>query len=136
MYHKMETIKKQYYGLKYPFTNNGFQKYYCDVNTSLHDKVKSQLMHIIFTPKGQRIRNPEFGTDLIKFIFETSDEMSWDAIKNEVQESVSRWATNVRVNDIQVLKSEDEGLNDVYVKIDYSVADGNKTTRDTIAIQL
>ena len=94
--------KRQYFGITYPFTSEGFQNFYVDANESIKEKVRSQLMHIVFTPKGQRIRNPEFGTDLIKFIFEPSDATTWESVKNEVTESVKRWATNIIINDILI----------------------------------
>lgn len=92
-------------------------------------------MHIIFTPKNQRIRMPEFGTDLIKFIFEQSDTVSWEAVKNEVSEAVSRWANNIHVKDINVAKNENDE-SEIFVRIDYSVSEGNKVSNDSIVVQL
>lgn len=127
--------KRQYFGIKYPFTSEGFQNFYLDANESTKDKVRSQLMHIVFTPKGQRIRNPEFGTDLIKFIFEPNDSITWEAVKNEVSDSVRRWATNININDIQIVKNE-ENEAEIYVKLDYSVSEGNKVTNDSVVVQV
>lgn len=127
--------KKQLFGIKFPFLEDEVYGYYVAANHTVADKVRSQLMHIIFTPKGQRIRNPEFGTDLIKFIFEQNDGMTWESVKNEVSESVTRWATNLTLNNIQVVKSE-EDQSQIFVRIDYSVKEGNKTTNDSIAVQL
>ena len=127
--------KKQYFGIKYPFKSEGFQKFYIDANSSIKEKVRSQLMHIVFTPKGQRIRNPEFGTDLIKFIFEPNDKITWESVKNEVTESVKRWATNINLNDIQIVKNE-EDESEIYVRLDYSVSEGNKVTNDSVVVQV
>jgi len=127
--------KRQYFGIKYPFTSEGFQNFYLDANESTKDKVRSQLMHIVFTPKGQRIRNPEFGTDLIKFIFEPNDSITWEAVKNEVSDSVRRWATNININDIQIVKNE-ENEAEIYVRLDYSVSEGNKVTNDSVVVQV
>jgi len=127
--------KKQYFGIKYPFRNDGVQNFYVDANESVADKVKSQLIHIVFTPKGQRLRNPEFGTDLIKFIFDPNDDMSWESVKNEVSDSVNRWASNITIRNIEVVKNaEDE--HEIYVRLDYSVIEGNKTTNDSVVIEL
>lgn len=127
--------KRQYFGIKYPFTSDGFQNFYLDTNESTKDKVRSQLMHIVFTPKGQRIRNPEFGTDLIKFIFEPNDSITWEAVKNEVSDSVRRWTTNISINDIQIVKNE-ENEAEIYVRLDYSVSEGNKVTNDSVVVQV
>ena len=126
---------KQHFGIKYPFKNEGVQHFYVDTNESVAEKVKSQLIHIVFTPKGQRIRNPEFGTDLIKFIFDPNDDMSWESVKNEVSDSVNRWASNITIRNIEVVKNaEDE--HEIYVRLDYSVIEGNKKTNDSVVIEL
>lgn len=127
--------KKQYFGITYPFRNEGVQHFYLDANESVSDKVKSQLIHIVFTPKGQRIRLPEFGTDLIKFIFSPSDGMTWEAVKAEVTESVTRWANNITLRNIEVVKNE-EDEHEIYVRLDYSVTEGNKITNDSVVIEL
>ena len=123
------------FGIKYPFLADEETGYYVAANKTVAEKVRSQLMHIIFTPKGQRIRNPEFGTDLIKYIFDQNDDMSWESVKTEVSESVTRWATNINLNDIRVVRSEEDPAQ-VYVKIIYSVTEGNKTIKDSVVIEL
>lgn len=127
--------KIQYLGIKYPFTNNEFQNFFLDVNETEQERIRSQIMHVIFTPKGQRIREPEFGTDLIKFIFEPNEEVTWDGLKNEIIDAVQTYVDNVILNDIQVAKSE-ENDTAVYVRIDYSVKQGNKLIKDSIVTEL
>lgn len=131
----METNKRQYYGIKYPFTNDGYQKFFLDANDTLKDKVRSQLMHVIFTPKGQKIRDPEFGTDLIRFIFDPSEEMTWEGVKAEISDSVQRFCTNVKLSDIQVARSDEDPMG-IYVRVDYSVVDGNKLISDAIGVRI
>ena len=128
-------VKKQLFGIKYPFIADDVTGYYVAANKTVAEKVRSQLMHIIFTPKGQRIRNPEFGTDLIKYIFDQNDGMTWEAVKTEVSESVTRWATNINLKDIRVVKNE-EDPSQVFVRLDYSVTEGNKTTNDSVVVEL
>ena len=127
--------KKQLFGIKYPFIADDVTGYYVAANKTVAEKVRSQLMHIIFTPKGQRIRNPEFGTDLIKFIFDPNEGMTWESVKNEVSESVTRWATNINLNDVRVVKSEEDD-SQIFVRLDYSVTEGNKTTNDSVVVEL
>jgi len=127
--------KRQLFGIKYPFLADNVNGYYVAANETVAEKVRSQLMHIVFTPKGQRIRNPEFGTDLIKFIFDQNDGMTWESVKTEVSESVSRWATNINLKDIQVVKNEEDD-SEIFVRLDYSVTEGNKTTNDSVVVEL
>ena len=127
--------KKQYFGIKYPFRTDDFQRFFVDANSTAMEKARSEIMHIVFTPKGQRIRNPEFGTDLIKYIFDPNEEITWEAVKNEVSESVRRWSNDITLNSIQVVKNE-EDESEIYVRLDYSVSDGNKITKDSIVVQV
>lgn len=127
--------RRQFFGIKYPFTNNDFYDFFVDANTSLKDKVRSQIMHVVFTPKGQRIRNPEFGTDLIKYIFSPSDTESWESVKNEIINSVEKFVPNAVINDVRVAQSDDERA-EIFVRLDFSVTEGNKTTKDSIITQL
>ena len=127
--------KKQFFGVKYPFLNDNERHFYVAANESVADKVRSQLMHIVFTPKGQRIRNPEFGTDLIKYIFDENDDVTWESVKTEVSESVTRWSNNLSLRNISVVKSE-EDESQVFVRLDYSVTEGNKVTNDSIVVEI
>lgn len=127
--------KKQYLGIRYPFTSQDFHNFYIDLNSSLKGKVKSQIMHVIFTPKGQRLRNPEFGTDLIKYIFDPNDTATWESVKNEIKDSVSRWVNNVNLKDIQIVKNVDDDL-EIFVRVDYTINIGNKSTDDSMVVQL
>jgi phage baseplate assembly protein W len=127
--------KKQYFGIKYPFRTDDFQHFFIDANNTQMEKARSEIMHIVFTPKGQRIRNPEFGTDLIKFIFDPNEDVTWEAVKDEVSDAVNRWASNIVLNNIQVVKNE-EDESEIYVRLDYSVSEGNKTTKDSIVVQV
>lgn len=127
--------KQQYFGIKYPFTSEGYQNFYVDTNSSVSEKVRSQLMHIVFTPKNQRIRLPQFGTDLIKFIFDQNEGVTWEAVKNEVSDAVRRWTPNISIRDVQVVKN-DEDESEVFVRLDYSVTEGNRVTNDSIVVQI
>ena len=127
--------RRQFFGIKYPFQKNDYQNFFVDANMTEKDKVRSQIMHVICTPKGQRIMNPEFGTDLIKYIFEMNDSESWEAVKNEIMSSVQRYVPNVTLDDIKVATSDDE-RGAIYVRVDYSLRNGNLITKDSFAAEL
>lgn len=127
--------KKQYYGVKYPFTANDSENYYLDVSKTMKDKVRSMLMHLIFTPKKQRIRRPDFGTDLIKYIFEMNDASTWSSVKSEIQQEISKYITNISINDINVLKNENNE-HEIFVRIDYTVINGSSEINDSIVTRI
>lgn len=131
----MSINEKHYYGIKYPFRSEDVEKYYVDLNDNLSDYVRSILMHVIFTPKGQKLRDPNFGTNLIRFIFEPNDNMSLELIKNEVSEVVNRYISGVTINDINVLQSETD-YSEIFVRVDYSLTKGIKTINDSFIAKI
>lgn len=123
--------KIQKYGIKFPITIKGEDKSLLDVSYSLGESVNSELMHVVFTPKGQRLRDPEFGTNLIQFIFNPNDSQTFEGVVTEVKEAIKRFIPNCKLNDINVYESED-GLG-LYVQINYSVwENGAVSTYNTV----
>lgn len=114
--------KRQHIGIKFPFTRVSSEKKFVDLDTEPVGAIISDLMHLIFTPKGQRLRNPDFGTNLIQFIFEPNDSQTWGDVEMEIKENVSRYIPNCAINSIEVYDVEDgRGL---VAEISFTVADG------------
>ena len=127
--------RKQYYGIKFPFTANNLDGFFLDLNEKMEDKVASEILHVILTPKRTRIRKPEFGTDLAKYIFEPSDEMTWDKVKEEVLKSVSTYVANTTLTDIAVV-TPDEDPHSIYLDLRYVVKKGNKEENNRMVVKL
>ena len=128
-------MSKQFYGIKFPFTEESESLTYFDLNEDYQDGVKSKLLHIILTPKGQRLRHPNFGTNLIKFIFESNDEKTWDGIKEEIRNQVALYLPQVTFDNINIIKDTENEKN-IYVEIDYSVNHNGETTENKAVVKL
>ena len=92
-------------------------------------------MHVILTPKRSRIRKPDFGTDLIKFIYEPNDSITWDAVSTEVSECVSKYVRNASIDSVNVIYGE-EDPHAVYLDIRYSVKRGSIIENKRMAVKL
>lgn len=109
--------KTQKYGIAFP-TQAKEGKYLLDLNMTIGENVKSQLVHLIFTPEGQRLRNPLFGTNLIQYLFNPNDNITWDDVVMHVKDKVSRYIVGCDIDDISVSDADDMHIN---VIIKYSV---------------
>lgn len=127
-------IKTQYFNIKYPFTHNNEDGFFIDLNRDLNDKVGSEIAHVILTPKRTRIRMPDFGTDLIKYIFNPNDTLSWGEVEEEIKTNVSKYVNNVSINKVNVVKSDND--NAVYVDISYDVLKGSVKDNNRMVIKL
>ena len=127
--------RKQFYGITYPFTDDGLNNYLFDLNTNELDSCRSRLQHILFTPKGQRIREPEFGTDLIKYIYDQNDELTWSAVEQNCKDTVSRWLPDVKVNKIEIAQDQNNPT-DIFVKSEFTVTINHQQFNDTLITKL
>lgn len=126
--------KKQYYGIKYPFTYDNEDLVYLDLNESYEDSIKSQILHIIFTPKGQKLRDPEFGSDLIKYIFGQSEGSTFEGIKSQIRSDISARVKNVTFDDIQIIDSGEDHRK--IVSVYYTVRKGNTEIQNNVAVKI
>ena len=91
------------------------------------------MFHVLFTPKGQRIRMPEFGTDLIKYIFEPSDNTTINDLQASIQTDISKYVPEVKFKKIEITSDTDNGK---IVTVHYSITRNGVTTDTSTAIRI
>ena len=126
--------KRQHYGITFPITAKSFEKTLLDLNLNEADSIKSQIMHLIFTPVGQRLRKPLFGSKLIQFIFNPNDSQTWGDVVRDIKEMISNNIPNCNINDISVYEVED-GLG-LVADIKYTVEQNGVEYQDEIITEL
>ena len=131
----MAIIEKQYYGIKFPFTISKQDGFFVDLNSDLKDKVASEIAHVILTQKGTRLKMPDFGTDLIKYIFEPSDTLEWNTVESEIRRAVGQYVSNATIQSVEVKRDESED-HSIYLDIMYAIKKGNKEENNRAVIKL
>ena len=130
-------MSEQFYGIKYPFSEDSEMLTFLDLNESEEESVKSMLLHIIFTPKGQRLRKPEFGTQLMYFLFEPNDNDTWDSIKEDIRRQVSLYLPQVIFNNIKIKQANNEdGDTGVYVEVDYTISTKGVNKQNKVLVRV
>jgi phage baseplate assembly protein W len=124
----------RYINITYPFKNspNGF---FLNLNSTDADAIKSDLMHLLLTRKGQRLYNPDFGTNLMKYIFEPEDNLSFEALKEEVTNTIKKYLPKLSVKSITVTQSEDSEYAAV-IRLDYVITDNVFDIVDFVIIKV
>ena len=104
---------------------------------------------------------PDFGTRLYEFIFEPMDGTSFEAIKEDVKNSIEKYIPNLTVNNITLtpyledlevegeINQEKLGIGGIYripgkgveeytakLRIDYSINDGTFDSKDFVIINI
>ena len=122
------------YGIKFPFNLKSNDNTFVDMNCNEGDSIKSQLMHLIFTPVGQRLRKPLFGSRLIQFIFNPNDSQTWGDVVSEIKEMVKNNIPDCNLNDIDIYES-DNGLG-LVAEIRYSVSSNGSVSEYQLVTKL
>ena len=123
--------KTNYINIDFPFrdSDNGF---YFKMNKTDKDAIRADLLHLLLTNKGERLYLPEFGSDLKKFIFEPNDEITQEEIKDNLNQTITRFIPNLLINDISFRNDTIEEL--IIVDLTYTVTEGTFTSTDTITL--
>jgi phage baseplate assembly protein W len=127
-------MSKRFINIEFPFqdSKDGF---FLNMNAVDSKAIRSDLMHLILTRKGERFYNPDFGTDLLRFIFEPNDSITYSDIKLDIQTTVKRFIPNLNIDDV-IIEPNEEFEYKVTVRIDYTITDDVFSESDFIIINL
>jgi phage baseplate assembly protein W len=87
---------------------------------STKDQVKSNLINLLLTNKGERVMNPEFGCDLGTALFEGINENLVEVIQNLINSNVAIFVPEVQITDILVDVNNPDN-NAVSVTVKYKI---------------
>ena len=124
----------KYININYPFKDSD-KGFLLDLNDTDSGAIKADLMHLILTQKGQRLYMPDFGTDLLKYIFEPSDSKTFSEIKTDIKATVKRYIPNLIVKEI-IVDQDTNNEHKASIRIDYSISDDVFVEEDFVIINL
>ena len=88
------------------------------------ESVKQALRNLLLTNKYERLRNPEFGTRLNRFLFEQFDSHIEEEIKEEIYNAIETHEPRVRVIDCAVDSQTDN--NAIVINIEFAIITSNQ----------
>jgi len=99
---------------------------------STQEQVKSNLINLLLTNKGERVFNPEFGADLGTALFEGINENIVDTITELINTNVEIFVTEVQITKVVVdINTPDN--NAVSVTVNYKMRISG--TSDQVTVQ-
>jgi len=97
------------------------------------DQIKSNLINLLLTAKGERVMNPNFGCDIKRQLFENITEETQQNIINSIVEAVNTFMPEIQL--INIVVSPDIDFNTVNVTIDYKIIISNSPGQVTIQFE-
>jgi phage baseplate assembly protein W len=95
------------------------------------DQIKSNLINLLLTAKGERVMNPEFGCDLKNFLFEGITNSNISLLKTNISDSISTFIPEITLKNINLDSNIDDNL--INLTIDYSL--NISQTPDQVTVQ-
>jgi phage baseplate assembly protein W len=115
--------KNKAVGISLPFNGSGvFNKTY-----STQDQIKSNLINLLLTYKGERILNPNFGADLPKLLFEPISDSTYKKIQDQIISNVETYVPEIILTDITI--NPDSDNNTLYVSVSYQLKISGKSDK-------
>ena len=130
-------------GVNLKFPLRSFRKGFFEMNNTTIDAVKEDIKILLMTMKGERVINPDIGTNiptLLGEMFEPIQKEEMEArIGAEIRSALETWMPYVTLDGIEVFSAADApygtnlGENDILVRMDYTLQDAGGI-RDSIQL--
>lgn len=72
------------------------------------DQIKSNIIMLLKTKKGERRMNPNFGSGLWNLLFEENNELLSQMVENTVRTDVQKWLPYVTIKKVTVTNGTNE----------------------------
>ena len=107
--------------IKFPLTDDTSKNKYLKLNQITKDAFSSDLLLLLLTEKGERYYHPNYGTNLLKYIFEPNDNLTAQDIEQEIKRTVSLYIPSLKIRKIEFNRPEDTGVQlNVNIKFTYT----------------
>jgi len=75
------------------------------LNFTTLDQARTNIINLLLTHKGERFMQPEFGTNLRRFLFRQNNQNLADDVQENLSEAIKFWLPYVKVESIDVDRS-------------------------------
>jgi phage baseplate assembly protein W len=118
-------------GITFPYQEDLSGKF-LKMNQTDKDELKSKIAFLITTQKNQRLYKPDFGLNMEQFLFLPMDDMTYNAVRQEIIGTIEKYLTQVKIENVQIDINESQNL--IGLQIRYSITDGILKDNDELKI--
>jgi len=94
--------------IKFPLEDDLNNNYFLDMSKTTKDALRSNLLLLLLTEKGERYYLPDYGTDLNKFLFDPKDAETLKRIESEIKKTVAKFIPQLIISRVDFYMIEDE----------------------------
>lgn len=90
----------QSFNIKFPLVDDTSKNAYFLMTQVTKDAFSSDLLLLLLTQKGERYYQPDYGTNLLKFIFEQNDQLTATSVEEEIKNTVAAYIPALKITKI------------------------------------
>lgn len=88
------------YNIKFPLNDDLSKNTFLSLTQVTKEAFSSDLLLLLLTQRGERYYEPDYGTNLLKYIFEPNDSLNAGDVEQEIKTVVSKYIPNLKINKI------------------------------------
>lgn len=88
------------YNIKFPLVDDNSTNTFFQTGKITKESFSSDLLLLLLTQKGERYYESDYGTDLLKYIFEPNDELTMNDIETEIKKTVSTYIPYLKIKKV------------------------------------
>jgi phage baseplate assembly protein W len=96
------------YNIKFPLNDDVNSNTYFLMSRITKDAFSSDLLLLLLTQKGERYYEPDYGTDLLKYVFEPNDNINAHDIEQEIKRTVSLYIPALTITSVTFNWNKDD----------------------------
>lgn len=74
------------------------------------EAINNSIQNILFTTKGEKVGDPEFGSNIKFLLFEPMDEITIQLLKSNIYDCITKYEPRVKVNYINIVSYEESNF--------------------------
>lgn len=118
----------RFINIRFPLRDDTQKNKAFQMTTVTKEALTSNLLLLLLTRKGERYYEPNYGTNLLQFIFEPKDNLTISEINAELKETVRTFIPEVTISNIQFFQDVDDTgetikENELRVVIDFTYSE-------------
>lgn len=113
--------------IRFPLKDDLEKNSFLNTSKISKDALSSNLLLLLLTQKGERYYQPNYGTNLLKYVFDPDGTMTYDGIEEEIKQTVGLYIPVIKIKNIQFNRFGDdedvESENELNVKIRFTYSE-------------
>ncbi len=102
------------------------QNGYFTMTTDLRTQLKSNIINLLLTKKGERLMNPSFGSDLYSVIFEPQTDDGLANVNGAITDAIKTWMPFLSIDNINIQRDPDN--NKIFVQLTFHLTTATNVT--------